>query len=250
MKESQSDRPKKDSWLSPSDIQQKELRVSRFGGYKMRDVDEFLDEVTDSLSALVAEIERLRSRPTEGGMVGVPDLEDVGRQADEIIQRARAEAARIVADARLGSTAVPTLGGSGATSSVDRAAIGGFLTQERTFLESLARLVQDHAETMKAMAKVARGRATMPRDDKTHVEEARDEKGPSDIPTVSEESSTEEPSRTEASADVPVVEDRQDKEPVRIEEPQSASVAGRDRDDESSAEREGGSLRDLFWGDN
>jgi DivIVA domain-containing protein len=34
------------SRLSPADIQQKEFRVSRFGGYKMRDVDEFLDQIT------------------------------------------------------------------------------------------------------------------------------------------------------------------------------------------------------------
>ena len=37
--------------ISPLDIQQKEFRVARFGGYKMRDVDEFLDQVTESMSA-------------------------------------------------------------------------------------------------------------------------------------------------------------------------------------------------------
>src|SRR2546425_2903564 len=110
MNESQGDGARKGSSLSPLDIQQKEFRVSRFGGYKMRDVDEFLDQLTDSFSALVAENERLRSQPPDKGMVGVPDLEDVGRQADEIIQRARSEAARIVADARLGSALAPTTG--------------------------------------------------------------------------------------------------------------------------------------------
>jgi DivIVA domain-containing protein len=250
MKESQSDNPTKGSWLSPSDVQQKELRVSRFGGYKMRDVDEFLDEITDSLSALVAEIERLRSRPAEGGMVGVPDLDDVGRQADEIIQRARAEAARIVADARLGSAMAPMTPGSEPAAPGDRAAIGGFLTQERAFLESLARLVQDHAETMKAMAKAARGRAPASSEATTSVEEARDKPASAGTSTVSTESPTEDASGMEASADVPVVEGPQDEEPVRIEEPQPASVAGRDRDDEAATESGGGSLRDLFWGDN
>ncbi|MDP9329651.1 MAG: DivIVA domain-containing protein [Actinomycetota bacterium] len=249
MKESHSDNPTKGAWLSASDVQQKELRVSRFGGYKMRDVDEFLDEITDSLSALVAEIDRLRSRPAGEGMVGVPDLEDVGRQADEIIQRARAEAARIVADARLGSAA-PTASGGGSPPVVDRAAIGGFLTQERTFLESLARLVQDHAETMKAMAKVARGRASASSGVAVSVGEAKKAQPPADTPTVSKETPAEETSHADGSADVPVVEDRQEEEPVRLEEPEPAAVAGHDRDDDSSAEGEGGSLRDLFWGDN
>ena len=85
--------------VGPLDVQQKEFRVSRFGGYRMRDVDEFLDTITDSMSALVAENERLR-KGAPAPVVGAPDLDDVARQADEIIQRARAEAARIVADAR------------------------------------------------------------------------------------------------------------------------------------------------------
>ena len=80
------------SRLTPMEIQQKEFRVSRFGGYKMRDVDEFLDQITDTFSEMSAEIERLRA----GGaapVVGSPDLDDVSRQADEIIARARAEGA-------------------------------------------------------------------------------------------------------------------------------------------------------------
>ena len=86
--------------LGPLDIQQKEFRVARFGGYKMRDVDEFLDTVTDSMSALVAEVDRLR-KGAPSPVVGAPDLADVSRQADEIIERARTEAARIVAEAKV-----------------------------------------------------------------------------------------------------------------------------------------------------
>ena len=61
--------------------------MSRFGGYRMRDVDEFLDRLTESTEALVAENERLRA----GGapIVGTSDLDEVNRQADEILQRAR-----------------------------------------------------------------------------------------------------------------------------------------------------------------
>ncbi len=86
--------------MGPLDVQQKEFRVSRFGGYKMRDVDEFLDHITDSMSAMAAENDRLRKGAPASSIVGTPDLADVSRQADEIIQRARAEAARIVTEAK------------------------------------------------------------------------------------------------------------------------------------------------------
>ena len=51
--------------LTPVDVQQKEFRVARLGaGYRMREVDEFLDQVTDTLSSLLAENERLRAGGT------------------------------------------------------------------------------------------------------------------------------------------------------------------------------------------
>ena len=54
--------------IMPMDIQQKEFQVARFGaGYRMREVDEFLDQVTDALSALVAENERLLRRIGRSG---------------------------------------------------------------------------------------------------------------------------------------------------------------------------------------
>src|SRR5436309_2002398 len=86
--------------ITPLDIQQKEFRVSRFGGYRMRDVDEFLDQLTEVVSGMVEENARLRRQTGAAPVVGSPDLDDVARQADEIIQRARDEAARIDADAR------------------------------------------------------------------------------------------------------------------------------------------------------
>ncbi len=86
--------------ITPLDIQQKEFRVSRFGGYRMRDVDEFLDRLTEVVTGLTEENARLRRQAAAGPVVGSPDLEDVARQADEIIQRARDEAARIDTEAR------------------------------------------------------------------------------------------------------------------------------------------------------
>src|SRR5436189_108654 len=84
----------------PIDIRQKELRVSRFGGCRRRDVDEFLDRLTEVGTGLTEGNARLRRQAAAGPVVGSPDLEDVARQADEIIQRAREEAARIDTEAR------------------------------------------------------------------------------------------------------------------------------------------------------
>ena len=47
--------------LTPAEIQSKEFNVSRFGGYRMRDVDEFLDQITESMTKLADENQRLRS---------------------------------------------------------------------------------------------------------------------------------------------------------------------------------------------
>src|SRR5436190_6821844 len=139
--------------ITPLDIQQKEFRVSRFSGYRMRDVDEFLDQLTEVVSGMVEENARLRRQTGAAPVVGSPDLDDVARQADEIIQRARDEAARIDADARARASlsTAPAVASEG-----DRAAVKAFLAQERAFLESLAGLLQGHAETMKGMARNVR----------------------------------------------------------------------------------------------
>ena len=55
--------------VTPADIQQKEFNVSRFGGYRMRDVDEFLDQITESMTKLSDENERLRSARVAGRTV-------------------------------------------------------------------------------------------------------------------------------------------------------------------------------------
>ena len=92
--------------LTPMDVQQKEFGVTRVGGgYRMRDVDQFLDELTNSMTALVEENRRLKEQAGSGAMIGAPDLEQVSRQADEIIRRAREEAAQIVRDAHSATVA-------------------------------------------------------------------------------------------------------------------------------------------------
>lgn len=54
--------------LTPLDVQAREFQIARFGnGYKMRAVDEILDDVTDMLTELTAENEALRAgRSTSG----------------------------------------------------------------------------------------------------------------------------------------------------------------------------------------
>ena len=68
----------------------------------MRDVDEFLDQITESMTRLADENQRLRSANglPVAPSIGAPDLADTSRQADEIIESAREEAAKIVQDAR------------------------------------------------------------------------------------------------------------------------------------------------------
>ena len=215
--------------ITPADIQRQDFGVSRFGGYRMRDVDEFLDRLTASTEAIIAENERIRA----GGapIVGTSDLDDVNRQADEIVQRARDEAARIVAEANEHAAALAggatVVAGTGA----DRAAVDAFLTRERDFLQSLATLVQGHAEAVKAMARKARSAAPAPPADPAApapqapvaVPEAAPEAAPGPAPTA------------------PVPTTPKD-EPVRVDEPQHASAGDREGDGDPS-------LRRLFWGE-
>jgi DivIVA domain-containing protein len=224
--------------VTPIEIQQKEFRVSRMGGYRMRDVDEFLDELTGSVSSLVTENERLRRQAGAAPVVGSPDLDDVSRQADEIIQRARDEAARIVAEAR-GTAAAGAV--APATSDEDRAAVQAFLEREREFLRSLAELVQGHAEAVKGMVKQAR--RTVPpapvaqQEPDTSGAHAAVEGQPSAPASATPKAPAGDPDATQA---IPSHD-----EPIRIEEREPATATSGDPD------RPGGdaSLRELFWGE-
>ena len=220
------------SAISPGDIQKQEFGVSRFGGYRMRDVDEFLDRLTESTEALLAENERLRA----GGapIVGTSDLDEVNRQADEILQRAREQAARIIGEAS--ASATPTISEGGA----DRPAVDAFLYQERAFLQSLAGLVQGHAESVKAMARKTRQPA------QEATEPVATEASGATTPMTREPEEQPEPREEEVvtEAVVPEAEDTGD-ETVVIEVPQPATTPGGDRDPDAGDP----SLKKLFWGD-
>jgi DivIVA domain-containing protein len=219
--------------LTPLDIQQKEFRVGT-RGYKMRDVDEFLDQLTEAMTAVIGENERLRAGAPAGPDIGTADLDDTNRQADEIIQRARDEAARITADAKGHAVTVAAVG-AGSGSAPDRAAVNAFLAQEREFLQGLAGLVQGHAESVKGMARAARQTpSTAP---------ASAAPKPASSAAAAPASAAPTPAAaTPAPATPPA---QKSEEPVILQEPEPASV-GRAEGDEPEGDS---ALRELFWGE-
>jgi DivIVA domain-containing protein len=225
--------------LTPLDIQQKEFRVAT-RGYKMRDVDEFLDQLTDAMSAVLAENERLRTGAPAGPAIGTADLDDTNRQADEIIQRARDEAARIVADAK-GQAAIAA--GVGVGSSADRAAVSAFLAKEREFLQSLAGLVQGHAESVKGMAKAARQAPTEARTTAAAPSRATPEEAVAPEPASEERAG---PAGSEASIGSAASTGSEAGERVVIQEPEPASIGRAETNEPAEGDD---ALRELFWGE-
>jgi DivIVA domain-containing protein len=225
--------------LTPADVQHKQFRTARMGGgYRMREVDEFLDQVTDTLTSLIAENERLR----RGG-------------------------------ASQPTAASPT----GPITAGDRAAIEAFLRREKAFLQSLGGLVQGHAEELKEMVRSARtpadiatpaavvpaAAAATPVDappvepavavppvedvvaatedapDQVAMPPAQDDHDDDrvvDASDVEDESGAIPEAEAEADAGVGT------EEPIRLDEPEPARSS---RTEEGSA----GSLRELFWGE-
>ena len=232
-------------WVAPGEadpleVQQKEFRVARFGaGYRMREVDEFLDHVTDTLTALIAENERL--------------LRTAGPR----------------------SSAAPAVGAP--TSDEDRAAVDAFLRTEKGFLQDLGVLVQSHAEELKTMVRSARSETVAPEgagaveavgtDTDTDADADADpdrprgrrgcvssrdgRRGPSEDqqPAVepAEATSPQDEEATVAMAEPSTggedtTTDVTAEEPIRLEQP-SPHRSGRSEDERD------GSLRELFWGE-
>ncbi len=125
--------------LSPVEVQQKVFRIA-FRGYNERDVDEFLDHVTEDLAALHEENKRLREQVEEGGPATGRSVRAAQKQAEAIVRQAREHAARLTATAE----------GSGETGS------STYLLEERRFLQRIASLVQEHAAWLKDEARRAR----------------------------------------------------------------------------------------------
>ena len=105
--------------LTPVDVQQKEFRLA-VRGYNEREVDEFLDEVTEEMARLYAENTRLRAEAeTRGGSVPQPSA----------------------------AAPVPST----------PAALHAFVAREQEFLKQLAGLIQEHARAVKEARRRPRG---------------------------------------------------------------------------------------------
>jgi DivIVA domain-containing protein len=206
--------------VTPQDVQQKEFRVTRVGaGYRMREVDEFLDQITDTLSALIAENDRLR---VAGGTAPAPSA--------------------------------PASHRSTAPDRADRGAVDAFLQQEKGFLQDLGGLVQAHAEELRAMIRAARtdagsAAATAVEAESTPKAEPEPEPEPEErSPAPVEVEATPEPepepesSREIDEDDTGTITGVVAEEPIRLEEPEPARSTRSDDQDNDS-------LRELFWGE-
>jgi DivIVA domain-containing protein len=136
--------------LTPADVQQIEFRLA-FRGYNERDVDAFLDKITEDLGAYIEENAALHSRsaPVNHGPV------DAREEADRIVAEAREQAATIVRAAEAQAAAAGSRPDA-------RSAIAPFLSRERDFLQSLGSLVQEHAEEIRGMVAALRARSQEP----------------------------------------------------------------------------------------
>ena len=140
-----------DARITPEEVQQVEFRLA-FRGYNERDVDAFLDRITEGLSSYREELEAARS----GSVMPLAAAAASTGDADAIVARARAEADEIVRRAQEQAAGIRA---AGAGSGDARGAVAPFLNKEREFLQSLGGLVQTHAEEIKQMVMAIRERA-------------------------------------------------------------------------------------------
>jgi cell division initiation protein len=155
--------------LTPVDVQQKQFRLA-FRGYNEREVDEFLDQVTEELARLHAEnrrwqeeLEARRTVPMAIGGAGETEqvLARAKQQAAQILAEAEDQARALLADARRTSEYVgSSVAGTELGSSDTRA--GDFLGREKDFLQRLAGLIQEHAEAVKQDLRAIREAAAAP----------------------------------------------------------------------------------------
>lgn len=260
------DAPATGARITPEEVQQVEFRLA-FRGYNERDVDAFLDRITEGLSSYLEELERLR-------LVGGQPLQAVAGSTGEaaaVEARARAEADEIVRRAHEQASGIRAGAGSGDA----RGAVAPFLNQEREFLQGLGGLVQAHAEEIKQMVLAIRERAEA----SSVPDAARSAATPSsvaDVPPPVETDATGERATASSASQVPPA-DLEPASAAEIRERLQASeppveIGPADEDDlppkaaapivvESgtepvfstegapATERRERSLRELFWGE-
>lgn len=221
--------------VTPGDVQQIEFRLA-FRGYHERDVDAFLDRVTEDLAWYMEENQRLRAAGIAVAAASPDDLAQARAQADAIIADARAEAADIVRRAEQQAGAIV-----GAGTGDPRAAVAPFLNMEREFLQGLGALVQTHAEEVKQMVLELRARTDRARGD------AGTEPEPA-APTAGAEPASAEEIRERlgepGSPSEP--EPELEPDPVIVDVATEPAYSSEGAPAGDGRER---SLRELFWGD-
>ena len=260
-----------DARITPEEVQQVEFRLA-FRGYNERDVDAFLDRITEGLSSYREELEAARS----GSVMPLAAAAASTGDADAIVARARAEADEIVRRAQEQAAGIRA---AGAGSDDARGAVAPFLNKEREFLQSLGGLVQTHAEEIKQMVMAIRERA-----EASASSEAPRPAAP--VSSVPEARSEAEPERTgergtaASAAAMPTVVQPADLEPVsaaeireRLQASEPPVEIGSPEDEDlapeasppivvesgtepvfstegaPASERRERSLRELFWGE-
>ena len=217
--------------ITPMDVQQVEFRLA-FRGYNERDVDAFLDRITEDLAAYMEDNQRLRAGAPAAPVVA-GDIAGARTEAGRIVDEARAEAARILRDAEIHAAAAGSPAGDAP------AAVVPFLNTEREFLQSLGSLVQGHAEEVKQMVLALRARTDASAPTAAPAT-------PAPAPALEDEVDEVEPAATTedeafAPVSVPAGEDEADDVAEgSVPEPAPAQLR-RDSGDRS--------LRELFWGE-
>ena len=232
--------------ITPEEVQQAEFRLA-FRGYNERDVDAFLDRITEGLSSYLEENERLRS----GTGLAPTAPAASGGDADAIVTRARAEAEEIVRRAREQAAGIRAAAEGGPGDA--RGAVAPFLNKEREFLQSLGTLVQTHAEEIKQMVMAIRERDAAVRGDR---DSARAD-GPAAAPQpLAFEPASAAEIRERLQATEPPMEitlpDEDDTPEPQVSHPvvvESATEPVFSTEGSPASERRERSLRELFWGE-
>ena len=260
-----------DARITPEEVQQVEFRLA-FRGYNERDVDAFLDRITEGLSSYREELEAAR---TGSGLPLAAAAASTG-DADAIVARARAEADEIVRRAQEQAAGIRA---AGAGSGDARGAVAPFLNKEREFLQSLGGLVQTHAEEIKQMVMAIRERAEAsasseaprPAAPVSSVPEARSEAEPErtgergTAATAAAMPAVVQPADLEPASAAEIRERLQASEPpVEIGSPEDEDLAPEasppivvesgtepvfSTEGAPASERRERSLRELFWGE-
>jgi len=238
-----------DARITPEEVQQVEFRLA-FRGYNERDVDAFLDRITEGLSSYREELEGLSSGS------GLPLTAAAGStgDADAIVARARAEADEIVRRAQEQAAGIRAAAGAGSGDA--RGAVAPFLNREREFLQSLGGLVQTHAEEIKQMVMAIRERAEAsapseaPRS-AAPISSAPEARSQADLEPASAAEIRERLQASEPPIEIGSVEEDEDlapeaSPPIVVE---SATEPVFSTEGAPASERRERSLRELFWGE-